>query len=100
MGSVVAGIAGGVGQAGWWQLATGQRPDLPDLLLTPSSVLRLTEGLSHMRGAALKLGQMLSMDTGPVLGNDRELKACPRSFEFTCAPRTRLQEQSLSREAE
>ena len=35
--------------------------------MTPSNALRLTEGLSHMRGAALKLGQMLSMDTGLVL---------------------------------
>jgi predicted unusual protein kinase regulating ubiquinone biosynthesis (AarF/ABC1/UbiB family) len=30
-------------------------------------MLRLTDGLSHLRGAALKLGQMLSMDTGLVL---------------------------------
>ena len=48
-------------------LAAGKRPGLPNLLLTPSNALRLTEGLSHMRGAALKLGQMLSMDTGRVL---------------------------------
>lgn len=67
MGSVVAGIAGGVVAGGLRQMAAGQRPGLPDLLLTPSNVLRLTEGLSHMRGAALKLGQMLSMDTGLVL---------------------------------
>ena len=67
MGSVVAGIAGGVVAGGLQQLATGQRPGLSDLLLTPSNALRLTEGLSHMRGAALKLGQMLSMDTGLVL---------------------------------
>ncbi|MBC7480117.1 MAG: AarF/ABC1/UbiB kinase family protein [Pseudorhodobacter sp.] len=67
MGSVVAGIAGGVVAGGLRQLATGQRPALADLLLTPSNALRLTEGLSHMRGAALKLGQMLSMDTGLVL---------------------------------
>ncbi len=67
MGSVVAGIAGGVVAGGMRQLVTGQRPGLSDLLLTPSNALRLTEGLSHMRGAALKLGQMLSMDTGLVL---------------------------------
>ena len=67
MGSLVAGIAGSVVAGGLRQLASGQRPELPDLLLTPSNALRLTEGLSHMRGAALKLGQMLSMDTGLVL---------------------------------
>ena len=67
MGGIVAGIAGGVVAGGLRQLATGQRTNLPDLLLTPSNALRLTEGLSHMRGAALKLGQMLSMDIGLVL---------------------------------
>lgn len=67
MGSMVAGIAGGVVAGGLRQLASGKRPGLPDLLLTPANALRLTQGLSHMRGAALKLGQMLSMDTGLVL---------------------------------
>lgn len=67
MGGIAAGIAGGVVAGGLRQLASGQRPVLPDLLLTPANVMRLTAGLSHMRGAALKLGQMLSMDTGLVL---------------------------------
>ena len=67
MSSLVAGIAGSVVAGGLRQLAAGQRPGLPDLLLTPSNALRLAEGLSHLRGAALKLGQMLSMDTGVVL---------------------------------
>ena len=48
-------------------LAQGKRPDLANLLLTPANGLRVTQGLSHLRGAALKLGQMLSMDSGAVL---------------------------------
>ncbi|MBR2657245.1 MAG: AarF/ABC1/UbiB kinase family protein [Loktanella sp.] len=67
MGGIAAGIAGGVAAGGLRQLATGRRPDMAHLLLTPSNALRLTDGLSHMRGAALKMGQMLSMDTGIVL---------------------------------
>lgn len=67
MGGIVAGIAGGVVAGGLRQMAKGQRPELPNLLLTPANALRLTNGLSHMRGAALKLGQMLSMDSGVVL---------------------------------
>ena len=67
MGGIVAGIAGGVIGGGLRQLAQGQRPELPNLLMTPTNALRLTDGLSHMRGAALKLGQMLSMDSGLVL---------------------------------
>lgn len=65
--SVVAGIAGAVVAGGQRHLAAGKRPGLPDLLVTPSNALQLTEGLSHMRGAALKLGQMLSIDTSLVL---------------------------------
>lgn len=66
-GGIASGIAGSVAAGGLRSLASGRRPDLAQLLLTPANTLRLTEGLSHLRGAALKLGQMLSMDTGLVL---------------------------------
>ncbi|MBD3765531.1 MAG: AarF/ABC1/UbiB kinase family protein [Rhodobacterales bacterium] len=67
MGGIAAGIAGGVVAGGLRQMAQGRRPDLHGLVLTPANARQLAEGLSHMRGAALKLGQMLSMDTGTVL---------------------------------
>ena len=67
MSGIAGGVAGGIVAGGLRQLASGQRPDLPGLMLTPANALRITQGLSHMRGAALKLGQMLSMDTGLVL---------------------------------
>ena len=67
MGGIAAGIAGGVASGGLRRLASGQRPGMADLLLTPANALRLTDGLAQMRGAALKMGQMLSMDTGVVL---------------------------------
>ena len=66
-GGMASGIAGSVAAGGLRALAGGKRPDLAQLLLTPANTLRLTDGLSHLRGAALKLGQMLSMDTGVVL---------------------------------
>jgi predicted unusual protein kinase regulating ubiquinone biosynthesis (AarF/ABC1/UbiB family) len=66
-GSMATGIAGSMAAGGLRALAGGQRPDLAALLLTPANTFRLTDGLSHLRGAALKLGQMLSMDTGVVL---------------------------------
>jgi predicted unusual protein kinase regulating ubiquinone biosynthesis (AarF/ABC1/UbiB family) len=69
-GGIAAGIAGNVAAGGLRALASGRRPDLAQLLLTPANTLRLTQGLSHLRGAALKLGQMLSMDTGLVLPNE------------------------------
>jgi predicted unusual protein kinase regulating ubiquinone biosynthesis (AarF/ABC1/UbiB family) len=64
---IASGIAGNVAAGGLRALASGKRPDLAQLLLTPANTLRLTDGLSHLRGAALKLGQLLSMDTGLVL---------------------------------
>ncbi len=69
-GGIASGIAGGVAAGGLRALASGRRPDLAQLLLTPVNTLRLTDGLSHLRGAALKLGQMLSMDTGLVLPDE------------------------------
>lgn len=66
-GGMATGIAGSVATGSLRALAVGQRPNLSQLLLTPANTLRLTDGLSHLRGAALKLGQMLSMDTGIIL---------------------------------
>lgn len=66
-GQLAGGIAGGVLAEGVRRLARGERPHLSDLLLTPGNALRVTEQLSRLRGAAMKLGQMISMDAGDVL---------------------------------
>jgi predicted unusual protein kinase regulating ubiquinone biosynthesis (AarF/ABC1/UbiB family) len=49
------------------RLADGQRPSVSDMLLTPANFLRIADRLSHLRGAAMKLGQMISMDAGDLL---------------------------------
>jgi predicted unusual protein kinase regulating ubiquinone biosynthesis (AarF/ABC1/UbiB family) len=67
MGGIASGIAGGVAAGGLRALVQGKRPDMASLLMTPANGLRVTQGLSHLRGAALKLGQMLSMESGAVL---------------------------------
>lgn len=69
-GGMAAEIAGRVAVGGLRVLASGSRPDLSQLLLTPANIMRLTDELSHLRGAALKLGQLLSMDPGLVLPNE------------------------------
>lgn len=66
-GSLVSGIAGGMMVDGVRQLAEGKRPRLSDLILTPANALRLTDQLSRLRGAAMKLGQLLSLDAGDLL---------------------------------
>lgn len=49
------------------RLADGQRPRMGDMLLTPGNFLQIADRLSHLRGAAMKLGQMISMDAGDLL---------------------------------
>ncbi len=66
-GKLAGGVAGGVLVEGARRLADGQRPRMSDLLLTPANVSRVTEQLSQLRGAAMKLGQMISMDAGEFL---------------------------------
>lgn len=67
LGGMAANIAGGIAMNGAKQLASGKRPRVSDLVLTPSNALKLTRQLSNMRGAAMKIGQMISMDSGDFL---------------------------------
>lgn len=64
---MTAGVAGNMALNGISQLGQGQRPRMRDLLLTPGNVTRITDQLAKMRGAAMKIGQLMSMDTGDVL---------------------------------
>ena len=67
LGGVAGGIAGAAALQGARAMLRGERPALPGLLLTPANIERLTGELARMRGAAMKLGQLLSMDSGDVL---------------------------------
>lgn len=49
------------------RVVAGERPRISDLILTPANARRMTERLSHLRGAAMKLGQMISLDAGDLL---------------------------------
>ena len=64
---LVGGVAGGMAAEGARRMASGERLSARDLLLTPGNAQRLTDRLSHLRGAAMKLGQMISMDAGDFL---------------------------------
>ncbi|MBM3604770.1 MAG: AarF/ABC1/UbiB kinase family protein [Alphaproteobacteria bacterium] len=67
LGGLASGIGGRALAQGAQQLATGRRPRAADLLMTPANAARLTAQLAQMRGAAMKLGQLVSMDTGGFL---------------------------------
>jgi predicted unusual protein kinase regulating ubiquinone biosynthesis (AarF/ABC1/UbiB family) len=49
------------------QLAQGNRPKLSDLLLTPGNARRVADQLAKLRGAAMKVGQLVSMESGDLL---------------------------------
>ena len=66
-GGLATGIAGGMLLDGARQFASGKRPTLGDLLMTPANALKVTMQLGQMRGAAMKLGQLMSMDSGDFL---------------------------------
>jgi len=67
LGGMAANVAGGMMLSSAKQLASGKRPKLSDLVMTPKNARKVTRQLSNMRGAAMKIGQMISMDSGDFL---------------------------------
>ncbi|MCQ8895564.1 AarF/ABC1/UbiB kinase family protein [Limnobacter humi] len=66
-GALATTVAGSVVKNGTKQLVQGKRPKLSDLLLTPKNAMRVANQLAQLRGAAMKLGQLISMDAGDIL---------------------------------
>ena len=67
LGGLASGVAGGMLAEGVRQLAQGKRPSVGDLLLTPGNARRVADQLARLRGAAMKVGQLISMDAGDLL---------------------------------
>jgi len=67
LGGLAGRVAGGMLAEGIRQVARGNLPATTDLLLTPANARRVSEKLSELRGAAMKVGQLLSMDAGDML---------------------------------
>lgn len=67
MGRLASGVATSVVGEGIKQAARGESTRLRDLLLTPDNALKISERLAEMRGAAMKIGQLLSMEDGQLL---------------------------------
>lgn len=67
LGGLAGSVAGGMLAEGARQLAQGKRPRINDLLLTPANARRVADQLAQLRGAAMKVGQLLSMDAGDLL---------------------------------
>lgn len=67
LGRLAGGIAGSMLAEGARQVVRGKRPSVAELLLTPDNARRVANRLSEMRGAAMKVGQLISMDSGEIL---------------------------------
>jgi len=67
LGSLAGGVAGNMLAEGARQFAQGKRPQMHQLLLTPANARRVADQLAQLRGAAMKVGQLLSMDAGELL---------------------------------
>lgn len=67
MARMAGGVAAGALAERGRQLGNGKKPQLKDLILSPANARRVTRQLSDMRGAAMKLGQILSMDGAGIV---------------------------------
>lgn len=83
-GRLAANVVGNMVVAGAKELSKGKRPDTKSLLLTPKNIEQVTSKLAHLRGAAMKLGQMISMDAGELLSP--ELSAILAKLRSDAAP--------------
>ncbi|ASM49591.1 hypothetical protein PESP_a1479 [Pseudoalteromonas espejiana DSM 9414] len=67
LGSLAGGVAANMLIDGTKSAITGKGWDNKSLLLQPKNIEKLATQLAHLRGAAMKLGQLLSMDAGDLL---------------------------------
>ena len=92
---MAGGVAAGVIGEGAKQLSQGNRPKMSDLILTPANAKKVAKQLATMRGAAMKVGQLLSMETSDFLPPElADILAQLRNKAFIM-PRAQL-EQVLS----
>ncbi|MBA6328293.1 AarF/ABC1/UbiB kinase family protein [Colwellia sp. MB02u-6] len=67
LGGLASAVGGNIVKGATKQMLSGQRPSLTQSLLNIDNAISITKRLAHMRGAAMKLGQLLSMDAGELL---------------------------------
>ena len=60
-------VAGNLVTEGSRHWLRGERPALSELLLSRKNLEQVADRLARMRGAAMKLGQLISMDSGALL---------------------------------
>jgi predicted unusual protein kinase regulating ubiquinone biosynthesis (AarF/ABC1/UbiB family) len=67
MGLAAGELAAGAAAQGFKRMARGEAPDFRGALLSAPNAVRLAERLARLRGAAMKIGQLVSMQGEDVL---------------------------------
>lgn len=67
LGGLATSLAGNMLYEGSKTILSGNKPVFADLVLSSRNANKISEKLSEMRGAAMKVGQLLSMDVGYLL---------------------------------
>ncbi|OOF10079.1 ubiquinol-cytochrome C reductase [Salinivibrio sp. PR5] len=65
--SLAGRVASNVAWEGAKQFAQGNRPSRKDLVMSPANIAHVADKLADLRGAAMKVGQLLSMDAGDLI---------------------------------
>ncbi|WP_198532003.1 ABC1 kinase family protein [Salinivibrio sp. IB282] len=65
--SLAGRVASNVAWEGTKQFAQGNRPSRKDLVMSPTNIAHVADKLADLRGAAMKVGQLLSMDAGDLI---------------------------------
>jgi predicted unusual protein kinase regulating ubiquinone biosynthesis (AarF/ABC1/UbiB family) len=89
-GGLASALVGNIVKGTTKQIFSGQRPSLTLSLLNTDNAVSITKRLAHMRGAAMKLGQLLSMDAGELLPAEWELILSRLRQEADPMPKTQL----------
>jgi predicted unusual protein kinase regulating ubiquinone biosynthesis (AarF/ABC1/UbiB family) len=95
-GLLTTSIAGSMLVNGAKQFASGKRPKFSDLLLTPSNAKRVVQQLAQMRGAAMKLGQLLSMDAGDLIPPELTNILSTLRADASAMPKSQVEQVLLS----
>ena len=67
LGKLASGVAVTALNQGAKQIARGRLPATAEVLLNPEDARRVSAQLAQMRGAVMKIGQLLSMEAGDLL---------------------------------
>jgi predicted unusual protein kinase regulating ubiquinone biosynthesis (AarF/ABC1/UbiB family) len=89
-GGLASALVGNIVKGTTKQIFSGQRPSLTQSLLNTDNAVSITKRLAHMRGAAMKLGQLLSMDAGELLPAEWELILSRLRQEANPMPKAQL----------